>query len=92
MANDGPLQCEVKKIDMGFSKIPVVLCSVIADQIKIEDIILNRGNCKVEALTANYGAVLEFGQTFDFATDGTCNLLEFAVVANGEKWTFKVNN
>lgn len=54
------------------------------DQITIENVQVNRGNCKVRNMTAT---PLKFGQSTDVFSD-PCRVAEVVVTANGQNWKF----
>jgi len=56
-----------------------------ADQVVIENVQVNRGNCKVRNPTVTRN--LKFGQSTDVFSD-PCTVAEVVVTADGQNWKF----
>lgn len=59
----------------------------IADEVVVEDIIVNRGNCKRETLFAKLPKTLKFGQSVSPTFSAPCVASEVSVITSSGDWT-----
>jgi hypothetical protein len=65
------------------------------DKIEIQDVIVNRGNCKVERLAEIMGLgktlprKLAFGQSAEFSFSGPCTAKQVDVITDLGEWTWE---
>lgn len=74
---------------MGGVTVPVVWFSAIADEVTVEDVIVNRGNCKMTAYAkSRFPHTLLYGQKADAGFTAGCSVSEVEIVTNEGSWTF----
>ena len=59
----------------------------IADEVVVEDIIVNRGNCKRETVFAKLPKKLKFGESVSPTFAAPCIASEVSVITNDGDWT-----
>jgi hypothetical protein len=94
-AQESPLECGIRKVWVGPGVWSTdIECSVTEDNVYLESVQLNRGRCEYRDLSKSLGKTYHFGDKFTISAgwETHCNLLEFSISANGETWTWKVNN
>ena len=69
-----------------------VKAKAIEDNVIVEDIIVNRGNCKIENVALLTGKpilpkTLKFGESVSVAFSGPCQASQVDVVTNKGRWT-----
>ncbi|WP_417355043.1 MULTISPECIES: hypothetical protein [Gammaproteobacteria] len=67
-----------------FPKVQVI---AIDDDVLIEDISINRGNCKAINRYKPLPAHLKYGESITVTSTVDCLLSEVSVVANGDNWS-----
>lgn len=61
------------------------------NNVKISNIIVNRGNCKTNALNTKFPLHLKFGEQYK-GTYQSCNAIEVEVITDHGNWTFNITN
>lgn len=69
-----------------------VKVKAISDEVTVEDIIVNRGNCKIENKNIFNGKPilpkqLKFGESVSVSFSGPCEAAQVDVVTNNGSWT-----
>lgn len=63
----------------------------ISDEVTVEDVIVNRGNCKIEKNFLNGKSILpkqlKFGESVSVSFSGPCEAVQVDVVTNDGSWT-----
>ncbi|MBD9417646.1 hypothetical protein IB259_00235 [Achromobacter sp. ACM04] len=70
-----------------------VRINATTDEVVIESLKLNRGNCKVQVIygLTDLPRTIKFGQSLELASVGQCNIQEAEITANGTVWKFSFN-
>lgn len=63
------------------------------DKIEIQNVVVNRGNCKIEKIREMFGGktlpkTLEYGETAEFSFSGPCSASEVEVDTDQGSWTW----
>lgn len=61
------------------------------NNVQISNVIVNRGNCKTNALNAKFPLRLKFGEQYQ-GTYQSCNAIEVEVITDHGNWTFNLTN
>jgi hypothetical protein len=69
-------------------KVPYVKVDIIAliDEIEIQDVIVNRGNCKRERLLVKLPKTIKYGQSVDLTFAAPCTASEVEVITSEGDW------
>lgn len=68
---------------------PKVEVTATDDDVAIEKVVINRGNCTAyRSATSSIPANLKFGQSVTVTSAANCKLTEVSVIANGDTWSF----
>ncbi|MDF1822261.1 MAG: hypothetical protein P1U64_11835 [Alcanivoracaceae bacterium] len=91
-----PFEIETYDRDNQIFGVEYVEVNVIArtDGVEVQDIIVNRGNCKLEKIAEKLGGrtvpkTLNFGQSASFTFGGPCSASEVTVVTDMGDWTWE---
>lgn len=81
-----PLLCGLEQQTLLNNSSMSIKCDVVADEVKIDKIIVNRGNCNVTFL--GFGFVFKFGNQIAFSPH--CQrILEYTITVNGTEYSWK---
>lgn len=65
------------------------------DELEIQDVIVNRGNCKIERLAEMFGGgktlpkKLKFGESAEFSFSGPCTAKQVDVITDLGEWSWE---
>ncbi|KIM10288.1 MAG: hypothetical protein KU37_10840 [Sulfuricurvum sp. PC08-66] len=86
-----PVKIESKVITstmFGGVTIPVVELTAIVDEVEVQDLIGNRGNCKINSIDKQLlPKKLQYGQKIKFGFVAGCTLSQIDVVTDQGKWS-----
>lgn len=77
----------VNNLFLGKNKMLTVKTTSKVDAITINDIIVNKGNCKMIKLAKVFPKKLKFGESVEVGFPANCNALQVEVVTNNGNWT-----
>lgn len=68
--------------------VPVVEVTAVTDEVIIEDVIANNGNCKMTAITQkSFPKTLNYGQVVKAGYTAKCNLVKVEVITDKGNWS-----
>lgn len=91
-APEQAVEVQVKEIAGSVYTVPVVDITAIVDSVEVQDVIGNRGNCKMPTFDqSEFPKNLHFGEKRTVRFANGCNLIEIEVVTDKGSFTFNVS-
>ncbi|MGB3751450.1 MAG: hypothetical protein WA945_07760 [Arcobacteraceae bacterium] len=86
-----PIRVEAKTLTNDWGgytlSVPVVEVIAVTDEVTIEDVIANNGNCKMTAITQrSFPTTLYYGHKVKAGYTSKCNLIKVEVITNKGNW------
>ena len=87
-----PVRIEAKSLSSDWGgyviSVPVVEVTAMTDEVTIEDVIANNGNCKMTAITQNnFPKSLSYGERVQAGYTSKCNLVKVEVITDKGNWS-----
>ena len=87
-----PVRVEAKTLSSDWGgyiiSVPVVEVTAVTDEVTIENVIANNGNCKMTAITQkSFPKTLNYGQVVQAGYTAKCNLVKVEVITDKGDWS-----
>ena len=87
-----PVRIEAKSLSSDWGgyiiSVPVVEVTAMTDEVTIENVIANNGNCKMTAITQNnFPKSLSYGERVQAGYTAKCNLVKVEVITDKGNWS-----